>query len=108
MDVGMIGFGAMGSAMAGHIIKKRGHKVHAFDVDPARLQEARHLGATPVASPAALGPLARLIIVMVATDEQAREVVRPTSKRVRWCARPAPRPSPARSSRSPRPSTRGP
>jgi 3-hydroxyisobutyrate dehydrogenase-like beta-hydroxyacid dehydrogenase len=79
MDVGMIGFGAMGSAMAGHIIERRGHKVHAFDVDPARLEEARRVGAAPVASPAALGPLARLIIVMVATDEQARQVVRETS-----------------------------
>lgn len=75
MTIAMIGFGAMGSAMAGHIVRRRGARVLAYDVDPERLAEAAAVGAEPVASLADVGPRADLMIVMVATDDQARAVV---------------------------------
>ncbi len=75
MKIGVIGFGAMGSAMAGHIAARGGDQVLAFDVDAERLKEAPAVGAEPVESLAELGPLADIMIIMVATDEQARAVI---------------------------------
>lgn len=73
MKVGVIGVGAMGVLMAGHMAAKK-HSVLAFDIDPARRAEAGRRGATPVGS---LGEIAKepdLLLVMVGNDDQAREV----------------------------------
>jgi 3-hydroxyisobutyrate dehydrogenase-like beta-hydroxyacid dehydrogenase len=63
----------MGLAMAGHLVDK-GHEVAAYDVDPARTEQAAERGARIAESLADLAGLADLFIVAVATDEQSREV----------------------------------
>ncbi len=75
MKVGIIGCGAMGLAMAGHIVKRGGDDVFANDIDADRLRAAAGVGAEPVASLDELGPRADMLIVMVATDAQVRDVV---------------------------------
>ena len=45
MTIAMIGFGAMGSAMAGHIVRRRGVRVLAHDLDPERLAQATAVAA---------------------------------------------------------------
>ena len=75
MNVGIIGCGAMGLAMAGHIVKRGGGDVFAHDIDPEHLKSAAGVGAEPFASLDELGPCADLLIVMVATDAQVRDVV---------------------------------
>jgi 3-hydroxyisobutyrate dehydrogenase len=75
MRVGVVGVGAMGLEMAGHLAGK-GHDVAAYDVDPARLEAASGRRARAAASLQDLAGLADLVIVVVATDEQSREVVR--------------------------------
>jgi 3-hydroxyisobutyrate dehydrogenase-like beta-hydroxyacid dehydrogenase len=74
MQVAVIGVGAMGTAMAAHIVKA-GHSVLAHDVDAARRDAAADIGARPVA---AIGDLAgaEVFIVVVNTDEQSRQVTR--------------------------------
>lgn len=74
MEVGIIGFGAMGRAMAGHIAKSGSHKTTAFDVDPAQLAGAEDAGVEVRSSLAGLARSADLMIVMVATDAQALAV----------------------------------
>lgn len=74
MRVGVIGVGAMGAAMAGHLTRG-GHDVTAFDVDDARIAAAREAGARPASGLEDVSRSAELIIVMVATDEQSRQVV---------------------------------
>lgn len=74
MRVGVIGVGAMGAAMAGHLARN-GHEVTAYDIDEARLAAAREAGARPADDLVDAAKSAELIIVMVATDEQSREVV---------------------------------
>ncbi len=75
MRVAVAGVGAMGLAMAGHLIDK-GHEVAVYDVDSARAREAEACGAQAAASLEKLAGLADLFIVVVATDDQSREVTR--------------------------------
>jgi len=75
MKVAIIGVGAMGSAMAGHIVKA-GHTVVAHDVDDGRLAASANVGATPVASLEALAKQAEIFIVVVVSDDQSRAVTR--------------------------------
>jgi 3-hydroxyisobutyrate dehydrogenase len=73
MNVAVIGVGAMGSAMAGHIVKA-GHEVFTHDVDADRLAASANSGATPIDSLAALAERAEIFIVVVVTDDQSRTV----------------------------------
>jgi 3-hydroxyisobutyrate dehydrogenase len=73
MRVAVIGVGAMGLAMAGHLHHK-GHEVSALDIDPARLDEAGKLGIRVAGSLEELATLADLFILVVATDDQSRNV----------------------------------
>ena len=73
MKVAVVGVGEMGLAMAGHLVAKQ-HKVSAFDVNPARLAEAQQRGAQAAESLQALARLGEVFIVVVATDDQSREV----------------------------------
>ena len=74
MKVGYVGVGAMGMAMAGHMIKRGRDEVFAFDLDSEKLAEAEKMGATPVASLAEMGGAAAVFIVMVVSDQQVLEV----------------------------------
>jgi 3-hydroxyisobutyrate dehydrogenase len=75
MKVAIIGVGAMGSAMAGHVVKA-GHQVFAHDVDADRLAASADVGATPAASLEALAKQAEIFIVVVVSDDQSRAVTR--------------------------------
>jgi 3-hydroxyisobutyrate dehydrogenase-like beta-hydroxyacid dehydrogenase len=75
MKAAVIGVGAMGSAMAGHIVKA-GHRVVTHDVDDDRLAASANVGATPVASIEALTKQAEIFIVVVVSDDQSRDVTR--------------------------------
>jgi 3-hydroxyisobutyrate dehydrogenase len=75
MKVAIIGVGAMGSAMAGHIVRA-GHAVAAYDVDADRLAASASVGATPVASLEALAKQAEIFIVMVVPVDLSRAFTR--------------------------------
>jgi 3-hydroxyisobutyrate dehydrogenase len=75
MKVAVIGVGAMGKAMASHIVKA-GHSVVAYDVDPARRHASAEVGATPMATIAEVAGAAEIFIVVVVSDDQSREVTR--------------------------------
>ncbi len=64
----------MGVAMAGHLVRA-GHDVTAFDVDEARLADARAAGAATASSLAEIAGTAEIFIVMVVSDDQSRAVV---------------------------------
>lgn len=74
MRVGFIGVGAMGVAMAGHVVAK-GFEVAAYDTDAAALERAAAAGATPARSLADIAQRAEILVVMVASDSQSRAVV---------------------------------
>ena len=73
MKLGVIGVGAMGLAMASHLIAKN-FRVSAFDLDAERTAEAGRLGAAVAESLPDIAKLADLFVVVVNTDEQSREV----------------------------------
>ena len=74
MNIGMIGFGAMGSAMARHIMTRGGHTVFVYDIDADSLSAAREIGASPSESVGKVCQQVDLLIIMVATDEQVKAV----------------------------------
>jgi 3-hydroxyisobutyrate dehydrogenase len=71
---GVIGLGAMGLQMARHIATK-GFEVTGYDVLAAANARAQQHGVKICGSVAEVGGHADVVIVMVATDEQVREVV---------------------------------
>jgi 3-hydroxyisobutyrate dehydrogenase len=72
MIVGMIGVGEMGVEMARHIAAK-GHEIFANDIVESRMQDAVKHGARPAPKIADMKS-ADVFIVMVRTDDQARQV----------------------------------
>lgn len=75
MKVGVIGVGAMGKAMAGHIVSA-GHEVWTNDVDADRLKQSAEVGARPTETLGAMAGFADVFIVVVVSDEQSRTVTR--------------------------------
>lgn len=73
MQVGFIGVGAMGLAMAGHV-RKAGHTVWATDIDPVARQAARDAELQVVDGLTELAAKAELFVIVVATDAQSRSV----------------------------------
>ncbi|WP_347827374.1 NAD(P)-dependent oxidoreductase [uncultured Planktomarina sp.] len=74
MDVGFVGVGAMGAAMAGHVARA-GYTVLAFDMDPAILANAAGEGVTAADSLVAIATRCEVVVVVVSTDDQSRSVV---------------------------------
>lgn len=74
MRVGVVGVGAMGLAMAGHL-RAAGHEVLATDVDRAARGAARDLGLAVADDLGGLAPGVEVALVVVATDAQSRAVV---------------------------------
>jgi 3-hydroxyisobutyrate dehydrogenase len=72
--VGVIGLGAMGGPIARHLALA-GLPTTVVDPDPAAVAAAAAHGARPVADPAALAAAAGVVVVVVATDGQLREVL---------------------------------
>lgn len=75
MKVGMVGYGAMGAAMAGHIAAEDKYDVIGFDVNPDSLKDAPGQGVAVASSLADVAANAEVIIIMVATDDQTVSVV---------------------------------
>ena len=75
MQVGFIGVGAMGSAMAQHC-STAGFKVCAYDADPDSLAKACQNGVVPAASIAEMAKIIDVAVIMVANDAQSRAVTR--------------------------------
>lgn len=73
-NVGVIGVGAMGQEMVRHLLSKD-FKVWVYDVQPAQLERAKALGAHPTTTISQLAAATDCCIVMVATDEQVKQVV---------------------------------
>lgn len=73
MNVGFVGVGAMGLAMAGHV-RKGGFDVIANDIDAESLAKARASGLTTAESLEDLARQTRIFIVVVATDAQSETV----------------------------------
>ena len=75
MKVAVIGVGAMGLAMAGHI-KQAGHDVVVTDIDAQRRAEAEKNDLTTVETLAEAAQNAEVFIIVVVTDDQSRTVTR--------------------------------
>lgn len=75
MDVGFVGVGAMGAAMAGHCAAA-GFSVTAHDTDTEALIGAATGGVRAAADLHEIARGADVVIVIVSTDDQSRAVVR--------------------------------
>lgn len=71
--VGLIGVGAMGSALLERL-RKAGHSVQAYDIVPQAVEAAVKAGARAAASPAAAATGASKVHVFVRTDEEVEAV----------------------------------
>ena len=67
MQIGFIGLGAMGAAIARNLLES-GHDLCVFNRSPARAEPLRHAGATVAASPAQAAHSADVVFTMVADD----------------------------------------
>ncbi len=74
MRVGVIGLGAMGGAMAGHIAASGDHEVHGYDLEAERVQAAAATGVIASPGPRELAAQVELALVIVATDPQVDDV----------------------------------
>jgi 3-hydroxyisobutyrate dehydrogenase len=72
--VGWIGLGAMGSPMAG-CLARAGFDVTGYDIDPARAEALAPDGVTPAASINAAASGVDVLVLMVATPDQAEAVL---------------------------------
>jgi 3-hydroxyisobutyrate dehydrogenase len=73
MKVGVVGVGEMGAAIAGHLMAK-GHEVHAFDLDAAKLLAVSRHGIATAADLKHLAARADIFLVVVSTDYQSCQV----------------------------------
>lgn len=74
MTIGFIGLGAMGLPMAVNLLKA-GHEVRGFDVAPSAMKALEEAGGAAAADPAGAARGASLLVVMVATAQQAESVL---------------------------------
>src|SRR5262245_35823902 len=72
--VGVIGLGNMGGPMARNLAR-RGFALVVHDLDPAKIEPLRALGATVADSPQAIAAEARRVITMVETTAQTESVI---------------------------------
>jgi len=56
MDLGYVGLGKMGGALAKRLMRQ--HKLRVFDLKPSLVQEFAAAGAVPVQTPGAMAPRA--------------------------------------------------
>jgi 3-hydroxyisobutyrate dehydrogenase-like beta-hydroxyacid dehydrogenase len=74
MNVGFIGLGNMGSAMARNLIKA-GHALTAYNRTRSRAEELRFLGARIAGTPGEAASGAEVLITMLADDRAVEEIV---------------------------------
>jgi 3-hydroxyisobutyrate dehydrogenase-like beta-hydroxyacid dehydrogenase len=73
MQIGFVGLGAMGAAIAGNLLAS-GHDLCVFNRSPARAEPLRNAGATVAASPAQAARSADVVFTMVADDAAVESV----------------------------------
>jgi 3-hydroxyisobutyrate dehydrogenase-like beta-hydroxyacid dehydrogenase len=73
MEIGFIGLGQMGKAIATNLIRA-GHRLHVWNRSPAPAQELAALGATVAAEPAEAAR-AQVLMTMLADDDAHRAVL---------------------------------
>lgn len=73
-QVGIVGSGRMGLAMAKHLINK-GYSLMVYDTNTDNLEKAVALGAKATSSPAELGKVVDFVILGVGYDEEVNAVV---------------------------------
>jgi 3-hydroxyisobutyrate dehydrogenase-like beta-hydroxyacid dehydrogenase len=73
MQIGFIGLGAMGSAIARNLLDS-GHALHVFNRTPAAAEPLRLAGASVAASAAQAAAAADVVFTMVADDAAAKAV----------------------------------
>ncbi len=76
MKIGFIGLGLMGEAMSLNLVKKSGHPVSVFDLDPAKVAVLTAAGATAAASIREVGESCDVVISMVPKSEHVQAVYR--------------------------------
>jgi len=74
MQIGFVGLGAMGAAMARNLLAS-GHDVCVYNRSPARAEPLRDAGATVAASPAAAVQWADVVFTMVSDDAALASVM---------------------------------
>jgi 3-hydroxyisobutyrate dehydrogenase len=74
MRVGWVGLGAMGSPMA-RCVARAGYRPVAYDIDPGRAASLAADGVEPGASIPEVAAGAEVLVLMVATPDQAEEVL---------------------------------
>ena len=67
-DVGVIGLGRMGSAIAGRLVE-RGHDVSGFDVDDGACARLEDVGGTALDSPRAVAEASRIVVTSLPSSE---------------------------------------
>lgn len=72
--IGFIGMGMMGGGMAANLLKA-GFPLVAYDIDPAKNDRFKGLGATIANGPAGVAQAASKVICIVETTAQVRDVV---------------------------------
>ena len=75
LDVGILGCGRMGGAMARHLLAAR-TPLAVYDPAPEACAPLVELGAVACASPAEVAARSELVLIVVVDDAQAREAVR--------------------------------
>jgi len=73
-QIGIVGFGLMGSALA-HRLIGAGYGVVGFDIDPEKLRNLEKQGGTAAASPADVARRCDVLFLAVFNTEQVEEVV---------------------------------
>ena len=73
-QIGIVGFGLMGRALAERLIGA-GYGVVGFDIDPEKLRSLEKLGGTAAASPADVARQCDVLFLAVFNTEQVEEVV---------------------------------
>jgi len=79
MQVGVVGVGEMGAAIAGHLAAK-GHDVSAYDIDRAKLQAVAARGVATAENLEALAKGPEIFLAIVSTDDQSRSVTETLSQ----------------------------
>ena len=74
MDVGFIGLGRMGKAMAAHLLRA-GHTLHVWNRSRSAALELEPLGAQVAAQPADAAACAEVLMLMLADDAATRAVL---------------------------------
>src|SRR4051812_47448314 len=73
MNVGYVGLGALGHALAGRLLAQ--HTLTVWDLNPGAMQAMARRGAVPAASPAALASACEVVILCLPRSTDVHELL---------------------------------